>query len=292
MLKLQKMSSYFKSADGRKAVMALYDEKLAELNFSYRTQMINTRFGKTNVIIAGDPTHPPLIIVHGSNACAPISFETYPHLSASYQVFAVDVPAQPNKSEGQRMSMKNEEYGQWLNAVIEELQLEEVTLLGFSFGGLVILKTLLHQEQRIKEVFLAAPAYIVNGNPLRALFRIFIPMRRYMSTAKLKYVERFLGNLFTDRDKFAIRFLAQVFLHFEMDFTPVPTIDTKAAQNIKTPITIFAAKNDIIFPGEKMIKRAKKIFPSLKRTILLENSKHVQGRADNQKIEAMILEQI
>ena len=38
-----------------------------------------------------------------------------------------------------------------------------------------------------------------------------------------------------------------------------------------------------------MIKRASKIFPSLKKTILLENSKHVQNRTDNAKIESLIL---
>ena len=36
-----------------------------------------------------------------------------------------------------------------------------------SFGGLIILKTLIHNEVKIKEVFLVAPAYVVNGNPLK-----------------------------------------------------------------------------------------------------------------------------
>lgn len=54
-----------------------------------------------------------------------------------------------------------------------------------------------------------------------------------------------------------------------MDFTPVPFIDAKAANEITTPITIFAAQNDILFPGNKMIKRAAKIFPSLKKAHFL-----------------------
>jgi hypothetical protein len=44
-----------------------------------------------------------------------------------------------------------------------------------------------------------------------------------------------------------------------------------------------------MFPGVKMIKRANKIFPSLKNTILLESSKQVQNRADNRRIEKLIL---
>ncbi len=38
----------------------------------------------------------------------------------------------------------------------------------------VDLKTLLHQEDKIKEVYLSAPAYIVNKNPLKVLFNVFI----------------------------------------------------------------------------------------------------------------------
>jgi hypothetical protein len=44
-----------------------------------------------------------------------------------------------------------------------------------------------------------------------------------------------------------------------------------------------------MFPGEKMIKRAKSIFPSLKNTVLLNNSKHVPNQKDFQFIENIIL---
>ncbi|MFT5860321.1 MAG: hypothetical protein ACI865_002431, partial [Flavobacteriaceae bacterium] len=62
------------------------------------------------------------------------------------------------------------------------------------------------------------------------------------------------------------------------------------ASKIQTPITLIGAENDIIFPGGKMIKRAKKIFPSLKHTLLLSNSKHVQNKNDNSIIASLILD--
>jgi hypothetical protein len=74
-----------------------------------------------------------------------------------------------------------------------------------------------------------------------------------------------------------------------MDFTPVPVISKKKAQPISTPITLFGQKN-IKFPGVKTIKRAQKIFPSLKRVVMLENSKHVQNTMDNNAIEKIGLQ--
>ncbi len=283
------MPSLYKSEAGKNEIITLYDEKLSDLNIDYKYKSVDSSYGKTNIIITGNPENPPLIIVHGSNGCAPISLETYPNLSSQYQVFAIDVLAQPNKSAETRLSMKDDSYGKWMNEIIASLKLENVTLVGFSFGGLVILKTLINQEDNIKEVFLAAPAYIVNGNPLKALFKIFIPMKMYMRTKKAKYVEKFLREVFTDRDEFAISYLSKVFLHFDMDFTPVPVISDAEAQEIQTAITLIAAKNDILFPGEKMLKRASKIFSSVKQTVLFENSKHVQNKTDNRKIEALIM---
>ncbi|MEM6263258.1 MAG: alpha/beta hydrolase [Bacteroidota bacterium] len=284
------MPSFFKSEPGKKEVIDLYDQKLAELNIEYKTLELDTSFGKTHVIVTGDAENPPLILVHGSNGCAPIALECYPNLSSTYQVFAVDVPAQPNKSEGIRPSMKDDSYGRWMNEVMGILELQDVVLAGFSFGGLIILKTLIYDASRVKEVFLASPAYIVNGNPLKALINIFIPMKRYMKTQKVKHIEKFLAVLFTERDEFAVKFLSKVFVHFEMDFTPVPVLSKQEASAIQTPITLIAAKNDAIFPGEKMIKRAKKLLPTIKHISLLETSKHVQDSAGNRIVEQLMLE--
>ena len=74
-----------------------------------------------------------------------------------------------------------------------------------------------------------------------------------------------------------------------MDFTHVPVIKTAEAAKIKTPITIITADNDIVFTGTKIIQRAKKIFPSLKKTLLLKDSKHVQNNKNNQSISNLII---
>jgi pimeloyl-ACP methyl ester carboxylesterase len=283
------MASLFTSAAGKEAILELYDQKLAGLPFPCESLYVDTSFGETHLLRTGDLKHPPLLLVHGSNGCAPIALDCYPQLRSQYQVFAIDVPAQPNKSAETRLSMKDDSYGKWMHEVLEKLGVTDVVLAGFSFGGLIILKALTYSEKHVKEAFLASPAYIVNGNPIQALLKIFIPMRRYMKTQKMEYIERFLSAVFTDRDPFAVRFLSKVFLHFDMDFTPVPVITKKEAKKINTPISILGAGHDILFPGRKMRKRANNIFPSLKRFDLLEESKHVQNEAGNRMVEKLIL---
>lgn len=284
------MDSLFKSEKGKKEILELYNGKLKELDISYQSVFVETSFGDTHIIKTGNPASPPLILIHGSNGCAPVALDCYPNLSSKYQVFAIDVLAQPNRSAEVRLSMKDDSYGKWINEVIVELGLSNVVLAGFSFGGLIILKTLIHNQENIKEVYMASPAYIVNGNPLKALFKIFIPMKRYMKTGNRECIDKFLKVLFTDRDEFALAFLSKVFLHFNMDFTPVPVISKKEAKGIRIPITIVGASKDIMFPGEKMEKRASKLFPTLKKFLLLQDSKHVQNKAGNKIFEKLMLE--
>lgn len=284
-----KTNSLYKFEDSKKRIFELYDQKLDELDIEYESIYVNTTFGDTHILKTGDSNLPPLILVHGANGCAPIALDCYPNLSAKYQVFSVDVLAQPNKSSETRPSMKDTSYGQWINEIINNLNLKDVVLAGFSFGGLIILKTLEHNQDNIKEVYLASPAYIVNGNPLKALIKLFIPLKLYIRNQNLKHLKKITAELFTKVDQFALDFLSVVFAQFDQDFTPVPVIDKLAAQNIKTPITILGAGNDLIFPGKKMGKRANKIFPSLKQFVLLDESNHVQDKGGNELFENLIL---
>jgi len=284
------MTSLYKTPESKQAILDLYEGKLDSLNIDYLEQDVNTQFGLSHVIITGNASKPPLILVHGSNGCAPIALDVYPNLAKHYQVFAVDVIAQPNRSSETRPSMKDASYGIWMNEVISALELSDVTLVGFSLGGFIIWKTLAYDESSIKEAFLIAPVGIVNGNPLKAMLKMFFPMKRFMRTQNAKDLDSVIDALFSERDDFAPEFLAKVIPNFDLDFTPIPSITEKEARHISTPLTMIAAEHDVLGPGKKLLQRSKNIFPSLKQAILLEDSKHVQSLEENKRIEDLIIE--
>ncbi|MBR9856025.1 MAG: alpha/beta hydrolase, partial [Algicola sp.] len=280
---------FFKSQEGKEAILKLYNQKLEQLELAYSERQLETHFGSTNIIVSGDKQNPPLLLIHGTGGCAPLILESLSKLTTKYCVYAVDVLAQPNKSAENRLDMKSLDYGKWLTEIIIKLRLKAVTLVGFSFGGLISLKTLEFNETPIKHVFLIAPVYIVNGNPLLGLIKMFIPLKKFIKTNKPKYIKRVMDALFSEYDAFALQFMSATFQHCHMDFSPLPIIPKQTAKNIKTPITIIAAEKDLMFPGRKMMKRAKDIFPSLEKVILLEGSKHVPSNADFEGIAQTIL---
>lgn len=282
------MNTFFNNSEAAKAAELLYENKLEELNIAYEYSSVETSFGQTNLIITGSKNNPPMFLIHGSNGCAPVAIEALRELTDHYRIYAVDVVGQPNKSEACRPNLKDNSYGEWVYEILSRLNLKDVTLVGISFGGFICWKTLVFDESRISKAFLIVPAGIVNGNPFKAIAKVFIPMKLYKRTKNEKYVRSFLNALFTEEDTFALKFLSIIFLHFEMDFSPIPTISAKDALKISTPINFIGSVNDIFFPGKKMMKRVKKIFPSLNQTMLLNNSKHVPSELDNQGISAFI----
>ncbi|MFK7781901.1 alpha/beta fold hydrolase [Psychroserpens sp.] len=281
---------FFKSKEGKEKIITLYNQKLKELNIEYSEKLVETKFGVTNVITTGDTKYPPLVLIHGTGGCAPQILESLPSLASKYCVYAVDVLAQPNKSAENRLDMKSLDYGEWLLKVIIKLRLKDVTLVGFSFGGLISLKALEFSEIPIRHVFLIAPVYIVNGNPLVGVFKMFLSLKKFIKTNNQKHIKKVMEVLFSEYDDFALNYMSNTFQHCNMDFSPLPVINKDLAKNIKTPITIFAAEKDIMFPGKKMIKRAKQIFSSLEEVVLLEDSKHVPSTTDFRKIEVLILD--
>jgi len=281
---------FFKSKEGKEKILFLYNQKLNKLNIEYSEKLIETKFGVTNVIITGDTKNPPLVLIHGTGGCAPQILDSFPNLASKYCVYAIDVLAQPNKSAENRLDMKSLDYGKWLIEVIIKLRLKDVTLVGFSFGGFISLKALEFNETPIRRVFLIAPVYMVNGNPLVGLFKMFLPLKKFIRTNNQKHIKKVMNVLFSEYDDFALEFMSTTFQHCNMDFSPLPLLSKIDANRLKTPITIFACEKDIMFPGKKMIKRANRIFSSIEKVVLIEEAKHVPNSKDFKKIEDLIID--
>lgn len=285
------MSTFFNCSEAKEIVENLYYQKLDELNLSYESITVETSFGDTHVILAGEKDNPPLVLLHGANGCAPIALEAMKGLEQTFRIYAIDVIGQPNLSTGTRPPMKDHSYGQWMYELLSRFSIRDAVLVGISLGGFISWKALVYDEKRIAQAYLVVPAGIVNGNALTALRKVFLPIKLYQWRKKQSYVRDFLQELFTEEDDFAREFLSQVLLHFDQDFSPIPIISQQEAQQITTPLHIIGADRDILFPGEKMLGRAHQLFPSLKSTILLEDSRHVPSAADNTQIVTLINQQ-
>jgi pimeloyl-ACP methyl ester carboxylesterase len=284
------MHSFYDNKEIKKEIIDLYYKKLNELGIDYEFLTVETSFGDTNIIVTGKVNKPPLVLVHGENSCAPMAICKLKGLEEKFRIYAIDILGQPNLSAEVRLKPKTDDYGKWMYEILSRLQIYKAYFVGISLGGFIGLKSLIYNQNRISEVFLIHPAGIVNGNRFEVFVKAYLPSTSFKLRKKTSCLKQFMKNTYSNEDAFALKFLSKLFLTYSTKWLSIPLITTQEAQIITIPLNIIAAKDDYLFPGEKLLNRAQKLFSSLKKTILLENSKHVPNKDDYDRIKELILE--
>lgn len=265
----------YKSKEGEAEILKLYDQALANLGIDYADKYINTRFGKTHVVVAGDKSNPPLLLFHGGNSTTPHGLKWFfSSLVDKYRVYAPDTIGHPGKSAQVRLNPKDSSYAQWAADIIDELGTGSLPVIGPSYGGGILIRLAAYAPDKISRAVLVVPSGLVSGSMFRMIFEVMFPMlayRRSLSREKLLAACKSWGPELDDDD---LELIGAVFrdLKIESNFPRLAT--RKELEGFSAPTLVIAAEDDIFFPGKKVIKRVKKITPNLKDTLLLEKCPH------------------
>lgn len=130
--------SVYKSEAARDTFRAVYNGILSGIPFGHRT--VDTSFGQTFLLTAGQDTNPPVLVLHGS--CSNSVFMT-PELSAlsgCWRVYAVDIIGEAGNSAEFRPDLTSDAFALWLKEVLDGLGLSRTAIVGNSLGGWTALK--------------------------------------------------------------------------------------------------------------------------------------------------------
>lgn len=282
--------SIHKTPETKQEILDLYDAQRQALPFATETREVATDFGTTHVLVAGNHEHPPVVLLHGANAGAPVILRMLSGLVKDFRLFAVDIIGQPNRSAETRPDMQTDGYGKWLNQVIQKLGFDAVPVVATSFGGFVVWRNGLLADSRISRAVMINPAGIINGNAFRSSFRVFIPLKKYISTRNPANLEPYMQGLHNDIEESVKKFLEKVLLNVKMNFASIPLIKKQQAGKVKFPLAVIGGDQDFLYPGPKLIKKFQKHFPSLQENLLLKGCKHVPGVDYKAQIEAFTRE--
>ena len=116
------------------------------------------------VVVDGRPANlvdigegPPLVFVHGLGGAWQNWLENILEFARDHRVIAVDLPGF-GASEMPREDISISVYGVWLDALLGELGLEAVTLVGNSMGGFISAEVAIKFPHRVERLVLVAAA--------------------------------------------------------------------------------------------------------------------------------------
>src|ERR1700722_12850396 len=205
-------TSIYKSPEFKAEIMELYEKRLAACNLTYEDLYVDTFAGKTHVIATGDKSNPPLIILHGINAGAPMALESIKGLNKYYRIYAIDTVGQATKSAETRLPMNDDSYARCINETMDKLALDTASFIGVSYGAFLLQKLMTFYPNKITKSIFVVPSGFVNGPFLKSMQKLTFPLIRFLSSKKENNLVRFMDAFYTQIDEMDISFQKNVLL--------------------------------------------------------------------------------
>jgi len=264
----------FKSQKAKETYLAYYDEHARRWPIASESKMVETSFGQTLVRISGPEDGPPLVLLPGDSENSLAWIPQIEVLSADYRTYAVDNIFDWGRSIYKRPMKKPSDYVQWLDELFTTLELDNINLLGFSYGGWQASLYALSYPQRLNKLILLAPAATVLPGRLELMVRgiiyYFIPTRfivqNYLywynadSVRKDEKSREVIDNMVNEA--------LLSFKCFKRRGFVAPTVLTNEDwQKIEVPTLFLVGENEVTYSAQKAVRHLNKVAPKVKTVI-------------------------
>lgn len=155
--------SAFRSDDARAAYLRLYDAALAASTIPVTESDIDTSFGRTHVLRAGDPSKPPLVALHGSAISSTSWVPHLPILTATHSVTMIDAIDEPGKSIATKPTTDSAGLVVWLDETLRAVDIQRSALVAVSRGTWIATHYTIAFPERVDRLALMCPVGVVSG---------------------------------------------------------------------------------------------------------------------------------
>ncbi|MEG0418780.1 alpha/beta fold hydrolase [Gordonibacter sp.] len=283
------MKTIYKSPEAKHAILELYDKQLARLDCAWEDRFVDTSFGTTHLIVAGNPQGIPLLVFHGGNATTAYNLLACLYLLEDFCVYAVDTIGHPGKSAETCLSPSNYDYGVWAAEVIGALGFESMRCFAGSFGAGIVAKLMCAAPQRVERAVLCVPSGIKNAAAWHSM-SMMAPMIAYWLTRKESwFVKTILPMSITEEaiDTDTLE-TARASIDGSKIKVGMPSdVDPERMGKCQAETLVMAAERDCLFPASGVIPQAERIIPHC-TTYLLRDRGHIHRLTEDEK--SMILE--
>lgn len=262
----------FKSPQGRQKILEFYDEILSLFDFAHTKHTVDTAYGETYLLEAGNKNLPALFLFHGSASNSSMWFADIAVLSPNFHVFAVDIIGDAGHSAQNRLDMKSDDYAMWINALLIKTNTEKAVLMGNSMGAWMCLKFASVFPEKVDKLVLIAAAGI-------APIRISFVFQLILFGLRGKNGSDVIMKMVFGEDEIpegVLKYTHLIAANYAPYTGEIPVLSDKQLNRLKMPVLYIAGGNDRLTNVKKSSKRLKKLLPQAK-ILVMEDSGHVIG---------------
>jgi len=247
----------FKSEAGRSAILAIYPDILARWPQPLELLHVPTSLGVTFVAACGEPTAPPLVLLHGSSSNVLMWSGDVQEYAQHFRVYALDIPGEPGQSEPLRPQLAGPAYADWLLELFQALGIQCACLAGISLGGWMALKFATAHPERVQALALMCPAGVA-PQKMSFLFKSI-----FFSLAGKKGRDWLLRSIYSgvpipDEMMDYIRLVSR---QFSPRMEVIPLFSDEELRRLEMPLLLYAGEKDTLLPSQKTVERVKRLLP-------------------------------
>ena len=271
-------SQVYRSAEGREIVRAAYRAQASRIAFAIKTDFVPTSFGKTHILQTGPEHGRPLVVVSGVNFGAFFTVEWLESLVPHFRLIIPDLVGQPNLSAETRPKRTGHEYARWLREVLEQLGVDRAPMIGYSFGGAVVLDLASSSPSLVTKAALVVPGGFAGASFLNVLWRVLVPWSLYRFNPKTNRVPKLVGPLGDDLPAHWYDFFDLLLRHVRWAVTPPGPFSSGQLADYAGPTLAIFAKDDCFFPGDNAAAAARETLgPKVRARVI--GGKHIPSAA-------------
>jgi pimeloyl-ACP methyl ester carboxylesterase len=275
-------ASGFKTPAAEAEYRRWYDEAVASSPVPVIESDVETSFGTTHVLTAGDPSKPPLVALHGLSISSTMWLPLLPALTAAHHVRMLDAVGDLNKTVSTTVMSSPARVVAWLQEVLDTLRIERAAFVALSIGTWMATHYAMASPDRVERMALLAPAGIVSPQHTRWILE---------SVAKLKVrptevkTERALDTYVMEASRTRLRTdpwrsVAQQFIVGMPTFRrnwrePRPVkCNLQSLAMSRIPLLALIPRNETLHDGPTMAKRFREQLPHAE-VELIDDANHI-----------------
>jgi pimeloyl-ACP methyl ester carboxylesterase len=185
---------HFRSDEARNRFMAAYDNALASWPRPPTPLDVETRYGSTHVLSCGPKTGTPIVLLHGVAVSSPSWFASIDALTEAHPVFAVDAIGDAGRSTQTTPVPTGDDISRWLDDVFAGLGLDDLHLVGLSYGGWLALNQASRSPGHLASVTAVDPIGAI-ARPSAAFMLTIVPDSILAMAKSERAIHRLLRRL-------------------------------------------------------------------------------------------------
>jgi len=257
--------SVFKTEALRDKFRTYYNNVLSQFPFEQR--YIHSSYGQTFMLVNGQESNPPVILLHGSCSNSAFWFPEIMALSNNYRVYAIDIIGEAGNSCEYRPELSSNDFALWLKDVLDALGLDKTAIIGNSLGGWMALKFATAYPERVSKLILIASSGIAQIQP-----QFFHNLDQMRQSGDAVQVNSDIMEVKSIPDE-VLEFMNLIIESYK-PIQELPLYTDEELLKLYMPVLFIDGENDEIIDAKSSSQRLSRLVPS-SEIHLIPNTGHV-----------------